>query len=283
MDCRLLFLCVLYRTKPELSATLISLASIRPSVSKSNALVVWNNGAIGRLDDQQSIFCVLRAKFGVVDLIDDEINQPLGKIYNNIYKKYRHAADAFCILDDDSSIPDGYIDVFLAASSTCSVELYLPIVYHGPLLVSPIHQDGRRFHNLEPGVMPARQVNAIASGMIIPTTTLDKFRFNERFVFYGADSEYVRRISEHGGNVCVMATQIQHVLSTESSRRARLSDFKFSSLLQSFGLIGILYGERSMAIYKILRLSLRQSLFARRLLPIRLGIKMVLRVIRGSV
>ena len=281
MKFKFLFLCVLYRKSPEMSSTLSTIANIE-TPDKSNILVIWNNDAIQVLDTKTELFGVLGNKFEIVDVINAKTNQSLATIYNKIYEKYSNVIDAFCILDDDSILSPNYIKACVAKLDTPAIKLFLPVVYHGDIIVSPAQFDGRRYDKINIGVMPARQIRAIASGMIIPAKTLDQFKFDENFVFYGADTEYILRIAQDGGNVCIIDTEIQHALSTETLRRTPFSNFKFSSLLQSFGLIGILYGKRHVSLYKIMRLSLRQVFFSKKLLPLWLGIKMCSKVILRS-
>ena len=264
-----------------MSSTLSTIANIE-TPNKSNILVVWNNDAIEGLDTKNELFGVLRNKFEFVEVINSKSNQSLATIYNKIYEKYSNAVDAFCILDDDSILSPNYINACMAMLDVPAIKLFLPVVYHGDTLISPAQFDGRRYENIKTGVIPAKQIRAIASGMIIPSTTLKRFKFDENFMFYGADTEYILRIAQDGGNVCIIDTEIQHELSTDSLQRAPFSNFKFASLLQSFGLIGILYRKRNVAFYRIIRLSLRQAYFSKRLLPIWLGIKMCSKVILRS-
>lgn len=265
----LLILCVVYNKQIYESITLESLQSIR-FVDGVHYLLIWNNGP-ETLALNSSVYLTLRARFKSVTIMNGLNNSPLSVIYNRSLYYCSADVDSICILDDDSDLPVDFLDEYYK-SKYLLADMYMPLVWQDGELVSPVRPDGIRFKSLDPGVYSAKQINGIASGMIIPKATLSRERFDERFFFYGADTEYLLRMGSTGANVYVFNACIMHSLSTDVSRNAAFSLFKYRSLLQAFCLIGVLYNRQCYYFLKMLRCAVRQSLFSRSISPFGLGI-----------
>lgn len=280
MAYKYLLLCVIYKKSAEMSTTLNSLVNLDVS-HKENILVIWHNDACVNLDTNTLLFNRLSEKFKNIDVINHRTNQTLATLYNKIYEQYSQSVDAFCILDDDSILSPNYLTACLVRLNLSSAALYLPRVYHGDTLISPTRFDGHRYDSIETGIVPAKKIRAIASGMVIPKNTFNRFKFDERFIFYGADTEYILRLAKNNASIGIIDTKIQHALSTDALNNKPFPNFKYASLLQSFALIGVLYNKKYKSLYKIMRLSLRQAIYSKKLPPLIDGVRMFIKVVNG--
>ena len=262
----LVVVCVIYDKELDESSTIEALRRVDVGAMRLK-LIVWNNGPFSIKYDKE-IAGDLERRFFSVSLVNSPVNRSLSRIYNEVFDDFAGRAQAFCLLDDDTILPEHYFFKYESLRIISSGAVYFPAVFGGGRLVSPAARDGSRLDSFNPGVWPVWNFRAIASGMVIPASTAKTVRFDERFDFYGADTDFVLELGRHGWNAVFMDVSLSHSISTDVGPSIEFSDFKYRSLLQSFKLVGVKHGMRLNSLKKILRLGLRQGVASRRFAPI---------------
>jgi len=98
-------------------------------------------------------------------------NKGLPKAYNRGFGLFEHKADYIMLLDDDTEIPEGWLNSLLTAiMQNPSAEILLPYVYDSKGLLSPCRRLNCLFFRLrrKPDTFTSR-MSAINSGLVIRT------------------------------------------------------------------------------------------------------------------
>lgn len=272
-------LCVVYGKLFNESVTLHSLRRLQQGMDGLH-LVIWNNGPCP-IDCSEDELAELKDRFSSVEVINSPKNESLSRLYNLVISHWVGSCRALCLLDDDTEVPQDYFFVVVHSINECRADLYLPLVYQGACLVSPAKRDGVRIGKPQNGLVPAASIRAIASGMVVPAETAKRFSFDERFSFYGADTDFVLQLGEKKCLVLLMDVRLEHSISTDLSPHVAFSDFKFNSLLQSFLLVGLKHGQKIKSLRKICRLALRQAVLKKSAWPLFFGISSALKLLAG--
>ncbi len=162
-------------------------------------------------------------------------NLGLAKAYNHGIAWIKQNTDAthVMLLDDDTSLPDSFLDETAAyIAATDNVQIFLPVVYDEKGLLSPCTIDGCRVRRLSSAwdVTP-KGVTGINSGMAIDLAVFDDYRYDERYFLDYIDHAFVRDIKARG---CFFAVTMQELRQqffdnargNKQAARRRLAIFK---------------------------------------------------------
>jgi len=122
-------------------------------------------------------------------------NLSLAKIYNRIVET--ETFDYILLLDQDTKLPENYFSLIQQAiSDNLNNHLFLPIVKNRDHMVSPGQFQffkGIHLKTIQSGLLPSKNLLAVASGMVISKKVFSKFkiRFDERLNLYGIDSKFM--------------------------------------------------------------------------------------------
>lgn len=184
---QLLCVVILYDCSPEDSKTFQCLTRcLNESNNEGVRILLWNNGPV----------CQKTLSLGDnVDYYESLDNIALSKIYNTAINDYD--ADKYLFLDQDSSFtPD-----FLSDVVSTNAELLLPVIVSCSEALYPI--DTLSKSTLNKGQETSNHghsLYSIGSGLCLSKALIDLFHlqyesvFDERFVLYGVDTTFFKRI-----------------------------------------------------------------------------------------
>jgi len=222
---------------PEESPTLRSLGEVlrRPG-GFSGRVVVWDNSpdsfgadSIAGLDlsgfDRSYIACP--ENFG------------LAKVYNTVSAQV--SGDLLLILDQDSILPDGFLETLdREVSNNPASNLFLPVVESNGRCVSPGRLwvfKGKHVSAPQQGVRSPANVLAISSGMVIRYGYLQQPRFDERLTLYGIDTRFMIDFAENERQLVVMSSVIRHDTALWSDMAADGMLWRIRSLVRSWPVV----------------------------------------------
>ena len=165
-----------------------------------------------------------------VHFVSTPENLGLPIIYNRVASQWLKPGEYLLLLDQDSVLPPEFLDRAAAAiSAHRDIDLFLPIVDAGGRQASPLTYVmgwGRTWKQRVTGRMPARNVCAINSGMLIAGRYLADSApaYDEQLRFYGTDTQFMLDYADRRTHLVVFDAVIEHDLSFFSgpaSQRAR--------------------------------------------------------------
>ncbi|CAI0760708.1 Uncharacterised protein [Serratia entomophila] len=185
-------LIVLYNKKLNESKTLKSLLSYKISNAE---LFIANNGPKNLEVGDDDFYNQLVEHFEKVQIANFIENRPLSVIYNDFIKSNAFS-ERFVLLDDDSDLPEKFINSINSKDDDFDLEL--------PRIKSVV--DGVTYYPLEHGRvitedkdnLDVQSTISIGSGLIIRRSLVEKFSdagrelFDERFALYGVDYSLFR-------------------------------------------------------------------------------------------
>jgi hypothetical protein len=212
------FLVVLFGKNIEDSDTIQSL--IRNSKVLENDMVyVWDNSplalSIAAID-------LLSQTFNQVKYHHTPENTVLSQVYNTVIEEVEQSSSYLILLDDDSTLPDSFFtEIIESTFCNATIELFLPQIYSGGVLVSPAKDYLFRTEligTINSGLHRSKYLTAINSGMVIKIDFFKKgFRYNNRLNFYGTDNFLMFEYSKQCKDLVVLDVKIDHDLSYNST------------------------------------------------------------------
>ena len=208
----ILFLTVLFSSKPEDCETVRSLANlnfekygVRPS------FIFWDNSSDGFGHDE------LDSKFLGFEVIYKHTpeNIRLSKLYNNVIDAYSGAYDYIVFLDDDSVVLDEYLHSLLPFFVSCAL-LAMPKIFFEGVMISPGLVRGVRGKLydeaiLKTGLSDSLNVVGMMSGTIAKTKLFEfDLRFCERLSFYGVDTRFYLDYQKNFKELFVLDLTMEH-------------------------------------------------------------------------
>lgn len=175
-------------------------------------IIVWDNSTDSELHACNEKF----AKEMSLTYLSDNENSKLSYIYNKITSEFQF--DYLIISDDDSEYSEEYFD-HLKKSLQNDPIVTIPRVYVTNKLRSPARMGlivGKHLDSIVPGMH--KNLIAITSGMVISSKLKGIMSpvFDENLSFYGVDTEFFLRLSEHNISVNVMDVDLVHEMSMHS-------------------------------------------------------------------
>lgn len=227
-------LVVLRNKTIESSETCMSLVSAKELLADRSEIILWDNSDVPLTS--QKVDSYRKMLSGVnLSYIHRGRNVYLSEVYNNIIE-YIDEDGLLLIFDHDSSIPISYFQELLEAINLYpEINLFLPRIYHKDFLFSPAKSFyflGRHFHSLKAGVLSAKHLTAINSGMAIRCRYLkSEFPgYNTKIHFYGTDNDFMYKYSMTNRDAYVMDAIIQHHLNYFESTDVREKVFRFQDM-----------------------------------------------------
>lgn len=212
---RILFICVVYATKPEKTITINSLSKIEfNKFNISASFAIWDNSRAGY--ESEAIKQML--KNYKVTTYHYGINEKLSKIYNKLINEHRSDNDWVVILDDDSVIDDQYMHGMIEFINICSSNKTLivavPKIYNNNIMISPGRIEGVRgfvLPDIRQGIVKNRNIVAMMSGTIISLMSdIELPKFDERLSFYGVDTKFFLDLDEVNGKKYILPSKLEH-------------------------------------------------------------------------
>lgn len=225
---KLLVLVVLYKKMISESPTLRTLLLQHRDLFEVE-LVIWDNSPEQCPEVQ---IHQLEQDFGQFQYRWTAENTWLSKLYNQVLAANTY--DYALLLDQDTEIPSYYFDKLSEALFKYpKVALFLPLVLHKEKVVSPgswVYFKGKHWKKIKTGIIPAKNVLAITSGMVISKKVFSahQMKFDERLSLYGIDTGFMLNFSKFEKQLCVLPIKFDHdtVLWSNPSADVMLGRFR---------------------------------------------------------
>jgi len=221
---KFLILILLHEVKMHKSSSYISLLKCKQFLNNSK-LIVWDNSKIAQKINHEISF------MDDFEYIHTAENRSISKIYNSVIadnKNYEYVI----FLDQDSSFDSNYIvKINDAISNNPFINLFLPIVKHNDIIVSPGHYKyfkGKYWNTEKYGIINSRNILAVNSGMVISFNYLKNIfkGYDERLKFYGTDTFFMLKYAEKNEFIYVVNYRFAHnsaMLNNNVSHESRIS------------------------------------------------------------
>lgn len=207
-------LVVLYKTAPATSPTIQSIITYFSSIGGSHCaeceLILWDNSPVSHAEDVYALrqTAPIRVRF-----VATPQNTSLSKIYNTVAGELADE-EYLTLLDQDSFLPAEYFIELRKAQLEC-FPLILPKVECGGVLVSPgtrFFCKGKLLKNIRPGLIPSKNLLAINSGMSATGKVFKTIPYDERLMFYGTDTYFMKHYEKHFSHAYVISATLNHSL-----------------------------------------------------------------------
>lgn len=212
-------LVVLYKISPTESPTIQSIINFFSTAgmkySEESELIIWDNSPAS-YEAEVEVFR-RRAPMNVSYTHTPE-NTSLSRIYNLISTKIENN-EYLTLLDQDSFLTIDYFNELRKAQLE-GYSLILPMVKCGGILVSPgtrFFCKGKLLKNVKPGVIASKNLLAINSGMSAKARVFKKIHYDERLLFYGTDTYFMKHYEKHFSHAYVINASINHSLAENDS------------------------------------------------------------------
>ena len=222
-------LVVLYNKKAFDSETILSIKNYISEIAIEVQLLLWNNSSI-KITNVELDFLSSFVPHKIYG--NDGCNTSLSEIYTRIYQDCDDD-DILLIFDHDTIIPEGYFsELLIAISENPDINLFLPIVKHHNLIISPSKNYGVKgiyWKRPNLGILPAKHITAINSGMAIRCQYLKhKFvGYNLELKFYETDNDFMYKYCRENRELFVLSSQMNHSLGFyDDSVNSKLNRFK---------------------------------------------------------
>jgi len=201
MDVRLYALVVIYNRDPADSPSCEQLR-LDPA---ARAVIVDNS----TVDNKHYRYAAARG-FGYVSMGG---NLGLAAAYNRGIGWIRKYTDAthVVLLDDDTTLPDGFLEQMAAAVNTfADAKVFLPRVHDEVGWLSPCRIDRLRVTRTDaPQALSREELTAINSGMVIDLTVFDDYRYDEGYFLDYIDHAFMRDMKAKGISFAVTKTTLE--------------------------------------------------------------------------
>ena len=207
-------LVVLYKTAPDASPTIQSIVAYFSSIGAIHCseceLIIWDNSPLSYVDEIEALRlnCPIKLSF-----VATPQNTSLSKIYNTVSSELADN-EYLTLLDQDSYLPNEYF-VELRKAQLAGHQLILPQVICGGLLVSPgtrFFCKGKLLKNIKLGVVSSKNLLAINSGMSATGKVFKMISYDERLMFYGTDTYFMKHYEKYFRHAYVIDAQLSHSL-----------------------------------------------------------------------
>ncbi|WP_316746779.1 glycosyltransferase [Pedobacter gandavensis] len=225
---KLLVLVVLYKKLISESPTIKTLLLQHRDLFEIE-LVIWDNspeqGTEAEVNELEKDFDQFQYRWSPE-------NTWLSKLYNQVLSANTY--DYVLLLDQDTNIPLYYFDKLNEALFKFpKIGLFLPLVLHKEKVVSPgswVYFKGKHWGRIKTGIIPAKNVLAITSGMVISEKMfrVHQMKFDERLSLYGIDTGFMLNFSKFEKQLYVLSIKFDHdtVLWSNPSADVMLGRFR---------------------------------------------------------
>lgn len=229
-------LIVLYQKKIYESETIYTLKKNKNEIKIPYEVHIWNNSPTAlAIQDITAI----QTELPVIICGNDKKNTSLSIIYTKFYKSCNDD-DILLILDHDTRIDKGFFsELEQAIKSHPNINLFLPIVKHNNLIVSPSTVYGVKgiyWKKAKYNIIQSQHTTAINSGMAIRCHYL-KHNFegyNLNLKFYETDNDFMHKYSKNNKYIYVLKSELIHSLGfyddDVNSKLKRFEAMKFGRL-----------------------------------------------------
>lgn len=153
-------------------------------------------------------------EFDRVIYVDMGGNAGISRAFNAALRM--SSGDIVCYFDDDTVVPDNYFDEAAAAVHSNPAALYLPLVYSGERLLSPLVVEGLCIHAVnEPSRLRGKELTGFNTGMFLSRELALEFEHDESLFLDFVDHAYCEQI--RGAGIAIRIAQ-KIVLQQDYSR-----------------------------------------------------------------
>jgi glycosyltransferase involved in cell wall biosynthesis len=225
---------VLYRCSLAESSTFHSLCKVRESGTGPLQVCIFDNSPFELQAEEKQL---ILENSDWISYSHFPENASLARLYNfGIRMGKNH--DFMLILDQDSSFqPDFFASLYKADARHPEVDLFLPLVKHKDMIVSPGKWNGfkgRYLSSIHEGKWAARGMTAIASGMFVRYRFLQGgfAGFDERFQLYGIDTYLMQQFAVSGKDFFLLPYQLGHELAEYAGEPVEKKVFRFEEFVR---------------------------------------------------
>jgi GT2 family glycosyltransferase len=178
-------------------STIASLQSLCDS-SAIQSIVVCDNSTDGTILQRNESSATPKVKY-----LNMHGNTGLSHAYNAALQFL--TSEYVLILDDDTSIPTGYIDTVSGYIQRYNnADILLPIVKSAKIIMSPCKKNGLRFSQLLDITNLPPQISAINSGMVVKRSLYQHIKYRESLFLDMVDHAFMDDAREYGARVVIM-------------------------------------------------------------------------------
>lgn len=250
--CIALIVIVLYKTLPENSATIKTLLKFNHSWTKFRPKVlVYNNSPENNIEST--------AEYEVVNA---KQNDMLAGAYNyalNIANEQN--IPWLILLDQDTEINVEYVvemqDVIEKINGNIlKADIIAPRIFNNGLQVSPKiynpkYHIGFTANPIDGGRIYNNYIASFNSGIALKTSAINDIGgFSYRYLLYGQDYDYLRRLHQNGRSVYVLHVSIKHDMASNSYKK-NISKNRYAMIVDSEKRFAKDCGAISLFTYKI--------------------------------
>ncbi|NVJ64557.1 MAG: hypothetical protein HWD84_10065 [Flavobacteriaceae bacterium] len=245
---RTAFLILLYGKEAQDSISIESLSKLDSELENCK-LLIWNNGPDYLKNEP------VKLKFNDVETVETVENLGLASIYNSFIDKVD--AEQYVIFDDDTVVTAEY----LRSLTTLSIDnAGVPIISHGNKRYEPV-VNGRLFKG-EPYTEVGENdtITSIGSGLVLGRNVINTVKsqyqhvFDERFMLYGVDDTFFRRINAiRLGQRFIILTALSHSLSRLEDENSQTKAFRIKERAYAHALICKFYKPRRLSLTLFLK------------------------------
>lgn len=215
-DNRLCIIVVLYNRKPSDAETICSLSHCMAEIKSFSRVIVWDNSATRLSEDEVAELETLLDKADCSYRFNN-CNKALSKIYNETIEELSEN-EYMVIFDHDTTFDLNYFsELTNSINQHPDIFLFLPLIYYKKQIISPAtmrYFKGSYWTEPKTGVIDAKDVSAINSGMAISGRCLATFRYDERLKFYQTDNDFMIQYGKTNKYICILPVRLSHVLNS---------------------------------------------------------------------
>lgn len=212
-------LVVLYKTAPNSSPTIQSIIDFysakRLDCCDEYEMIIWDNTPQSQAETLEKLraSCPIQIRY-----ISTPKNTSLSKIYNTVAGELQDD-EYLTLLDQDSFLPKEYF-IELREVQSSGQQLILPRVKCGGILVSPgtrFFCKGKLLKDINPGLTASKNLLAINSGMSAKGSVFKKIPYDERLMFYGTDTYFMKQYEKQFSHAYVLNATLNHSLAEDDA------------------------------------------------------------------
>ena len=240
---RTAFLVLLYGKEIQDSNTIQTLLQLDTELHNCK-LVIWNNGP-----DYLNRNAVA-LEHCTVEIVETVNNLGLAKIYNCFIDKVN--AEQYVIFDDDTNVTAEYLQ---SLSTLSSDNAGTPIINHHEKRYEPV-LNGRIFKGKPYTVVGENDIlTSIGSGLVLGRNVISTIKyhyqqvFDERFILYGVDDTFFRRINTlRIAKLFMILPALSHSLSRLENENSQKKAFRLKERAYAHALICRFYKPRRQSL-----------------------------------
>lgn len=188
----------IYNTSPQESPAVLASAFAKARGEISEIVICDNSDQI-ECKEKNNIL----AKQMSIEYIDMNGNKGLSNAYNRAVSTVEE--DIICILDDDTRVGRNFfVEINDAVRANPDKDIFLPIVYAGGMLFSPIKAGYFRYKSFKYISDCPKYISGINSGMTVRRTVYDTVQYRDDLFLDCVDHAFIKDARRHGFEIYIV-------------------------------------------------------------------------------